>query len=116
MTENVNIEKQPAGMKAIAELSAVIGSAIEASGYSKEESQSITEVAIKAMSFMAGGRQFYLPRGKALEIAIRNRKLFQEFTGKNIHALVNKYNISEVQVYKIIKSQREAAQQNNIRH
>ncbi len=111
MNENVSSDKQTYGMKAVSELCAIIGSAMEDAGYKKEESKSIAETAVKAMSFMAGGRQFYLPRGKALEVSVRHHQIFQSFTGNNVKELARKYNLSEAQIYNIIKSQREACRQ-----
>lgn len=80
-------------------------------GYGAEESQSITAIAVKAMSTMAGGRQFYLPRGKELERAARNIQIFNEFNGRNASDLAEKYELTQVQIYSILRSQREAAKQ-----
>ena len=109
MEKSMSIDKQTYGMKAVFELSAIIGSAMEDAGYGKEESRSITETAIKAMAFMAGGRQFYLPRGNRIKLAIRNSEIIQKFTGANVRELATEYDLSEVQIYSIIRDQRNAA-------
>lgn len=58
---------------------------------------------------MAGGRQFYIPTAKVLEVGIRDNQLLQDFNGANVDDLARKYGLSIQRVYDIIKKQREIA-------
>lgn len=111
MSKNVSGDKQTYGMKAVSELCAIIESAMEDAGYKKDESRSIAETAVKAISFMAGGRQFYMPKGEKLKNAIRNSQILRDFTGNNVRELAAKNDLSEARIYTIIKSQIAAEKQ-----
>lgn len=54
-----------------------------------------------------GGTTFYLPMGKAIQIALRNARIYKEFTGDNVQALIKKYHLSQTQIYDILRQQRK---------
>lgn len=107
----IHCGKQSHWPKALIELSAFINDAMLRAGYELEESQSITNIAIKAMSRMAGGRQFYLPSGKNLDLALRDAMIFKEFNGRNSIELAEKHGMTQQNVYRIIKKLRESGKQ-----
>ena len=100
---------QPRWPEGLTELASIIEESLKGVGYEQDERLKITETTLKAMAFLAGGRTFYLPRGKKLESAIRNFHIFQEFTGDNVPELARKHSLTEVQIYSILRSQRELA-------
>lgn len=53
-----------------------------------------------------GGMQVYLPFGRTLTNAIRNKEIWNDFTGNNIDDLVRSYRLTKVQIYNILAQQR----------
>jgi Mor family transcriptional regulator len=53
-----------------------------------------------------GGQQVYIPFGKELERAVRDKAIWNDYTGENIDALVPKYRLTKVMLYNIIRAQR----------
>lgn len=96
---------------ALAEIYDATSCALKNAGYDQEASQTITGIVVRALSFIAGGRQIYIPRGGVLERWIRNAQIYREFTGGNVQDLSRKYRLTEVQIYAILKEQRAAAKQ-----
>ncbi|MGD8111489.1 Mor transcription activator family protein [Vibrio sp. TRT 17S01] len=72
-----------------------------------DEALAITLVSSLCHSF--GGMQFYLGRGKALERLLRDIKIWNDFDGKNVPHLIEKYNVSYSQVYRVISRMRARA-------
>lgn len=54
-----------------------------------------------------GGTTFYLPMGKTIQIALRNARIYKDFTGDNVQALIKKYHLSQTQIYDILRQQRK---------
>lgn len=92
--------------KGMVELADIMESAFTKHGRAPQEACELAEIAIRAMAFLAGGRTFYLPSGRKLKTAIKHRRIFQEFTGSNVAELARKHELTEVQIYSIIKQQR----------
>lgn len=91
----------------LVELHGVIDSALEEEGFEQSERLPLTEKILRALSLNAGGRNLYLPRGKALDRALRDSRIFREFTGDNVDELSRRHSLSGRQIYSIISSQRE---------
>jgi Mor family transcriptional regulator len=49
-----------------------------------------------------GGVATYIPRGLGYELAVRDRQMFEEFSGDNYHELARKYQMTEMRVRQII--------------
>lgn len=64
-------------------------------------------VAVLALAKYQGGHIFYLPKGGLLLDAMRDKKIWDEFNGKNIKALAIKYKLTDPAIYKIISRQRK---------
>lgn len=75
-------------------------------GVDDETARQHAAAAMHALSEYHGGRQFYLPKGDTLEIALRNKRLWDEFTGHNVEQLAERYGLTFVQVYNILREQR----------
>ncbi|TCS38488.1 Mor family transcriptional regulator [Paucimonas lemoignei] len=49
-----------------------------------------------------GGVATYIPRGLGYELSVRDRQMFEEFTGDNYHQLARKYELTEMRVRQVI--------------
>lgn len=58
-----------------------------------------------ALGKYSGGRQTYLPTGERLQIAVRDRRLYLEFNGRNKAELAARYGITERRVEQIVAEQ-----------
>ncbi|AQU83231.1 MULTISPECIES: Mor transcription activator family protein [unclassified Halomonas] len=65
--------------------------------------------AVRAISSFAGGRSLYVPQGRQLDRALRDREIWERHTGDNIPQLVEDYGLTEAQVYSILGEQRKLA-------
>lgn len=66
----------------------------------------IAREVVTAIAIYFGGQQLYLPKGKRLELALRDHKIYQRFDGTNHHILAAEYHLTKIQVYAIIAKQR----------
>ncbi|MCW7552571.1 hypothetical protein NX722_07895 [Endozoicomonas gorgoniicola] len=73
------------------------------------------ERVLLAMSFLCGGRNYYLPNGDRIKRALRNKRIYDSFTGHNHRELCQQFRLSEQKIYEIIKEQRQL-HQNRIQH
>lgn len=65
------------------------------------------EVAIKATDGIVneyGGTSIYIPKDMRLFSDARNKKILAEFDGKNVSFLAQKYQLSEVWIYSILRN------------
>ncbi|WNL39845.1 Mor transcription activator family protein [Halomonas sp. PAMB 3232] len=65
--------------------------------------------AVRAISGFAGGRSLYVPQGRQLDRALRDREIWERHTGDNIPTLVEDYTLTEAQIYSILAEQRKLA-------
>ena len=61
-----------------------------------------------ALSHYMGGRDMYLPTNERIVAALRDIKIWQEFNGRNMEQLANKYQLTPRRIAEIIQFQREA--------
>lgn len=66
----------------------------------------LATLALRALARHVGGRQWYLPTGKTLELGLRDRMIWRDFNGRNVHELIQKYQLTEVHIYEILAQQR----------
>lgn len=69
--------------------------------------------AVAAICELYGGQTHYLPKGDNLRRALRDKQIWHDFDGRNIDKLIQRYRLSNVQIYQIIKEQK-ALHQNRI--
>lgn len=50
-----------------------------------------------------GGEVIYIPKGLAMQMSVRDLKIYQEFNGNNHRELAHKYGLSMQAIYKIVK-------------
>lgn len=58
---------------------------------------------LKLCEYFAG-ESIYFPKMKSVKIIERNKKIREEYNGKNVDMLAKKYNICERQIRRIISS------------
>lgn len=75
-------------------------------GVAEDEAQELSWELAQEIGARWGGQLLYVPKGYRLELAKRDVKLYLEFTGNNHAQLARKYNLTEQQVYKIIRTMR----------
>jgi len=94
--------------KAMAEMVDVLSASAIRQGVAakKEDADHLARFVVVTLGHHFGGRQIYLPKGDILDAAIRDKKIWQEFNGKNVVQLAIKYKLSEVAIYKILSQQR----------
>lgn len=86
----------------------IFAAALARMGYKDEEAQKISLTLLHEQAMYCGGRYFYLPKKDALQKAMRDINLFNDWSEKNVPPsdLATRYNLSVKQVYKIIEEQR----------
>ncbi|AKO30289.1 transcriptional regulator [[Haemophilus] ducreyi] len=62
---------------------------------------------VLTISHYLGGRAIYLPRGDRLKEALRDYAIYDEFDGKNVQQLSERYGLCVPQIYAIIRKQRK---------
>lgn len=107
-----NLGGSPVGIKdkwphLVAEMIDLLKAVRESQGatelQAKKEALEITERICKTF----GGMQMYVPKGHQLEMAVRNNRIWNDFTGSNVEQLMHKYDLTQVRIYKILKEQRQ---------
>lgn len=53
-----------------------------------------------------GGRMIYLPRGDRLKLALRDAEIFHRANANNIKTLATEFEVTDIQIYRIIRQQR----------
>lgn len=100
------LKKWPQGLT---DMIMVIEAAMARRGASRDQARRVAFVAVRALSQFAGGRSFYIPKGEALDRALRDRELWERFDGSNVSELATWAHLTEVQVYAILAEQRKLA-------
>lgn len=49
-----------------------------------------------------GGTNIYIPKPEAFSRVLRNEKIRQEYNGRNVKIIANKYGLTERQVYNLV--------------
>ncbi|WIX34938.1 Mor transcription activator family protein [Salinicola sp. JS01] len=78
-------------------------------GADEQQARYIAFQVVRVLSTHHGGQTFYLPRGKRLETALRDREIFETFSGTrgSVSELARRHQLSEMHVYAIIAEQRD---------
>lgn len=74
-------------------------------GMDEIEALELATISIREFAQFHGGKQFYLPIGSKLDIAIRDRKIFSEIGRKSAEQLAKEHKITDNRVYQIIRYQ-----------
>jgi len=79
-----------------------------AEAFPKEQAENAAIIAVASIAHYYGGRMFYLPKGKRLEIALRDREIYHQYqhTRGSIVELAEKHDMTEQAIYRIVSQQR----------
>lgn len=76
-------------------------------GMDAGEAGALARLAVTALAQHFGGRPVYLPRGDRLKKALRDKQIWDEFTGDNVFALAERHRLTTKQIYEILDAQRK---------
>lgn len=93
--------------KALAELVDVLACELGRGGMAADKALAQARKLALVQAHYMGGRAYYIPTGDHLKAALRDRAIWDEFTGSNIDLLSRKYNLSVPQLYTVIATQRK---------
>ncbi|MCR6661846.1 MAG: hypothetical protein NVV60_01530 [Luteimonas sp.] len=91
--------------KGLVDLIAVQEAAFKRHGLDDTEAFRLARVGIIAQAEFGGGRQWYLPRGDDLLIALRDAEIFRRARRGNIPELAQEFDLTERSVWRIVRLQ-----------
>lgn len=92
--------------RTLAEYIDVLRATFQRLGATEEQALDYAEQGVLALGQYCGGRQGYLPTGERLQAAVRDRRLYLEYNGRNKTALAQRYNLTERRVEQIAAEQK----------
>ncbi|SNT07307.1 Mor transcription activator family protein [Pseudomonas segetis] len=93
--------------QALADMVEVIEAAHRRAGDDEATARKRALVTVRALSRLAGGRLIYVPKGDALDRALRDRDIWQRHGGQNtVETLASDYDLTVTRVYSILAEQR----------
>lgn len=95
--------------QSLADMLMVIESAYRRAGDDDETARMRAFVAVRALAIFHGGRIFYLPKGKQIDRALRDREIWERHDGHNVAELAREFELNEVHIYRILAEQRKLA-------
>jgi len=75
-------------------------------GYDEAGARRLARASILALAEYGGGKQWYLPKGDDLRVALRDIEIYRRAHRNNIEALAGEYRLTVQSVYRIIHAQR----------
>ena len=70
------------------------------------QSNIVAKEVVLSLANYNGGRAIYLPKGDIIKTAMRDRQIYQEFTGHNHDYLALQHQLTNKRIYEIIAQQR----------
>ncbi len=96
---------QEAWAKDLVQLIEVQELAFTKAGIDPAQAFRLARVGVLAQAEYHGGRQFYLPRGDRLHIALRDAEIYRRANRRNIRALAQEYGLIDSQIWRICRQQ-----------
>lgn len=91
----------------LAEMTEVIAATLAAKHeIDKDRSKKIARTLTAGIARYFGGQSFYLPCGEKLDLMLRDKAIWDEFSGHNHKELARKYKLTLTHIYNIIGYQR----------
>jgi len=98
------------GLKMLLEMVDVVADTIRRETGDAEHSEAYALMAVRSIADLFGGRMAYLPAGKTLRDALRNREIWKAHNRKptrdTVLQLAKEYRLTEARVYQILDEQR----------
>lgn len=91
----------------LVELSEVARTILKDEGEEDEHTYRQIDRVVLAISFLCGGRTYYLPKGDRIRNALRDKRIYDRYDGHNIHALCREFKLTEQKLYDVIREQRQ---------
>lgn len=90
----------------------VISAELHRQGIEPAQAGMLARKVAAAQAGYMGGRGYYLPVGESLFIELRNNEIFSRWSqGEKIETLRRHYQMSETQIYSVIRNQRRLHQE-----
>lgn len=96
--------------KMLADLVDVLSEHFAQRGHPDDAAFNEAQAVILALAGYFGGRMLYLPRDTRLRLALRDNLIWQQFNGCNVRQLGERYNLTDMQIYNILREQRQLHQ------
>lgn len=100
------LKKWPQGLT---DMLMVIEAAYRRAGDDQQLARERAFRAVRALAQFAGGRSLYVPQGRQLDRALRDREIWERHDGTNVSELAQRFALTEVQIYSILAEQRKLA-------
>lgn len=78
-------------------------------GAREDRAREIAIIVMRALARYHGGRSAYLPTGEALDEALKHYRIWKESGKVSVRELSEKYGVTEVHIYRVIKRQTRLA-------
>lgn len=78
-------------------------------GAKDERAREIAIIVLRSLARYHGGRSAYLPTGDSLDEALKHYRIWKESWKVSVRELSEKYGVTEVHIYRIIKRQTRLA-------
>lgn len=92
----------------LADLRATVAASLIQDGIDAARAEQYAHAAAERIRNEWGGSMPYIPKGMEYELSLRDKEIWDKFTGHNRDQLIKEYDISLQWFYKIIKYQRAA--------
>lgn len=89
----------------LAQMMDVTCAALERGGVGEEQAEALARIAVIAQAQYIGGRSVYFPRGKTLELALRDDAIYRASRRGNTLALAQRYGLSDRAIQMIVRRQ-----------
>lgn len=90
----------------LAELVDVTTAVLARRGRTMEQARDDAAAVVAAIAHYLGGRMLYLPSAEKLRIAIRDRRIWSERDDYTVPQLADRYGLTEIMIYQILREQR----------
>lgn len=95
--------------KLLVDMLEVASAGLVDAGASETRARETAVIVLRSLARYHGGRSAYLPTGDALEEALKHYRIWKESGKVSVRELSEKYGVTEVHVYRIIKRQTRLA-------
>lgn len=81
-----------------------------ASGMDDEKASDLAVKICDHIRKVCGGAHFYIPKGIALDAALKYNRIWEDFKGNNYEALAKKYDLTVQRIYQITSAMQKVKQ------